>query len=315
MFRLSKRSWRRLRYVLTALGIVALAILVPWSEGYFLLQRVRIEWLFLLYLVIIFGTWLDAQRVAVLLRLQRHNQRQNLILTFKTALVAQMPTGVIGGDVYRTVGLKAFGVSAGEAAGVLIVCRLLSLAAYFLVGAVVSVSAIVVSPELERIYTMPVLIFFIVIGVSSAGLLIALARFGGARLALFPWVRGRSWLAPIQEVGTTGFIPACALSLAVIITKIGALIVLFLASGLAADPLGASFAIIAGSLLSMVPITVAAIGARESGIAGVLILQGFQSGAAFSVAVLLRICAVACAIISVAVLYALTGLIKLWSRA
>lgn len=297
-----RENWQTFKLIFTVLAIIALAIVVPWGEGLAILKTINLAWLLVLFPVLFLATAVDAFRVSVLLGLSRRYGLLNLVLTFKTALVAQLPTGMIGGEVFRAVKLSEFDVPPVRAAGALIICRILSLASLCLIGALAATIALLKGSHLEHIYGAAVLMIMAFGGGVLAVIFTAIIIWGSRIVPFIPWPLARSWLAPIATIKFSRLPIVCWLSVVIVLLKVTALFVLLVASGLDFDPVGTSFAIVAGGLISVIPITVAAIGARESGIAGALILQGIPSGGAFSIAVLLRICAVLGSIVSLVLL-------------
>lgn len=302
MWQMIRMNWQVLRVFFTALGILLLVILVPWAEGVASLKNIHGSWFAIFFLVLFATSWADAYRVESLLNIPSSLRLKNLNLTFKTALVAQFPSGIIGGELFRVIHLSSYGFPRTQAGGALIVCRFLTMAALLLVGVICLILLIRINSPLVG-FISPLSYFALIFSGSLLTLLCAfIARYGGTFVRKLPTSFLSKYLLALDNVGRNGFLTASIMSVLIVLLKSFIMIMLLIASGSPANPIEASLAIVAGSLLSMVPITIAAIGARESGIAGILILNGVPVGSAFSLAVALRVIAIATAALSVLIL-------------
>ncbi len=245
---------------------------------------------------------LDASRIAQLLSLGPQHRLKNLNLAFKSALVAQLPTGILGGEIFRGTELASFGVPISRAAGAIIVNQLLGVAALCFLGSLVCGWLIVVNGVLTVEMSSALLWAGLVGSVCISGFSLGLSFYGTRLTQCIPLKKAQVWMATLETFAFAQIWKTFGLSILIAIFRILALLVLLKIMGIVVSPLVVATSIIAGGLLSMIPITISAIGLREAGIAGMLIVFGMDSGIAFSVAVLLRVCAIITVLLSFAAL-------------
>ena len=306
-----KSNWYYIRVVFTVICVAALAFFVPWHEGFLLIRNMDLLWLLLILVIQFCLGAFDSIRVQILLRLKPIYRLPNLVLTLKTSLVAQLPTGVLGGEVYRGAKMREFGVDISYAAGALIICRVLSVASLFLIGGMVAACLLVSGGGIARVYGQAFLFMACIVGFGLGFFLLVLLFFGRRALPWVPTQYLKAKLSPLSTIvfHSLGFVTF--FSLMIVILRTFTLLALLLALNLNVGFVIALIAIVAGSLLSMFPITLAAIGLREGGIAGILIFHGIEPSTAFSLAVLLRVCAILASFINIAWLI---GVLKLRER-
>ena len=221
---------------------------------------------------------------------------QNLRITFLAALTAQLPTGLIGGDLYRSVALRVLDESTESIVSTLMISRLMSVFAMLVALSVTSalmLSGLTSAPaSASGMSTMAVLCAggVLVSGVLSAGALAYRLPFWRR------WSVIRDVLGRIRAVSLHQFGAAMAISIGLVFVRAAALWMAINAIGLDVSLDVAILALSAGFLLSVIPFTAAGIGLREAGIAGVLVLFGVDLGAAVFGAIIVRAVALAGAV-------------------
>jgi len=303
-----------LRVGLTIVSLVALAIWLPYASLANIIATARLDWFVAAAAVAASLGLLDALRVAILLGLPGKAFVQNLRITFLAALTAQLPTGLIGGDLYRSVALRVLDESTESIVSTLMISRLMSLFAMLVALSVTSalmLSGLTSTPaSASGMSTMAVLCAggVLVSGVLSAGALAYRLPFWRR------WSVIRDVLGRIRAVSLHQFGAAMAISIGLVFVRAAALWMAINAIGLNVSLDVAILALSAGFLLSVIPLTAAGIGLREAGIAGVLVLFGVDPGVAVFGAIIFRAVALAGAVAG----YVVTQLLEwalVWGQA
>ena len=284
---------KRLRIALTLISILALLVWLPYESIAGIIASARADWFALAALLAATLGLLDAFRVAGLLALPPTAYIPNLRITYLAALTAQLPTGLIGSDLFRGVALRAIARNTESIASVMIISRLMSLAAVMIVFAVTAVLMTLTTGAGARLVEdlTPALAILFAGLVAIAAIVVVLVALRH-RLARY-WGPVREAWSFVQSISLNRFVFAAVISLVIIGVRALTLWAAMQALGLDSSFGVAVMALSAGFILSLIPLTAAGVGPREAGIAGVLVLFGHEAGLSVLIALLSRAVALA----------------------
>jgi len=284
---------KRLRIALTLISILVLLVWLPYESMAGIIASARADWFALAALLAATLGLLDASRVAGLLALPLTAYIPNLRITYLAALTAQLPTGLIGSDLFRGVALRAIVRNTESIASVMIISRLMSLAAVMLVFVVTAVLMTLNTGAGGRLVEdlTPALATLFAGLVALAAVVAVLVAFRH-RLARYRAPVREAW-SFVQTISLNRIVFAAVISLVIIGVR-----ALTLWAAMQALSLDSSFGVVvmaisAGFILSVIPLTAAGVGPREAGIAGVLVLFGHEAGLSVLIALLFRAVALA----------------------
>ena len=279
---------KRLRIALTLISILALLVWLPYESMAGIITSVRADWFAMAAVLAATLGLLDAFRVAALLSLPLSAYIPNLRITYLAALTAQLPTGLIGSDLFRGVALRAIAKNTESIASVMIFSRLMSLAAVMIVFVFTAIPMTFTTGAGARLIEdlIPALAVLIAGLVALAGLVAMLVAFRH-KLTRYRGPVREAW-SFVQSISLNRFVFAAVISLVIIGVRALTLWAAMQALGLENSFGVAVMALSAGFILSLIPLTAAGVGPREAGIAGVLVLFGNEAGLAVLIALLFR---------------------------
>ena len=279
---------KRLRIALTLISILALLVWLPYEAVAGIIASASADWFALAAVLAATLGLLDAFRVAGLLSLPLSAYIPNLRITYLAALTAQLPTGLIGSDLLRGVALRAIAKNTESIASVMIISRLMSLAAVVFVFVLTAILMTLTTRAGANVVEdlTPALAVLFVAFLALAGLAAMFVAFRHKLTRYWGPVR-EAW-SFVKSISLNRFVIAAVISVVIIGVRALTLWAAMQALGLESSFGVAVMALSAGFILSLIPLTAAGVGPREAGIAGVLVLFGTEAGISVLIAVMFR---------------------------
>ena len=279
---------KNLRIAFTLISILALLVWLPYESMAEIIASARADWFALAAMLAATLGLLDAFRVAGLLALPLSAYIPNLRITYLAALTAQLPTGLIGSDLFRGVALRAIAKNTGSIASVMIISRLMSLAAVMIVFVfTATLMTLTIGGGVFLAADLMLALAVLLAGLVALAGVVAILVTCRYKLTRY-WGPAREAWSFVQSISLNRFVFAAVISLVIIGVRAIALWAAIQALGLDSSLGVAVMALSAGFILSLIPLTAAGIGPREAGIAGVLVLFGNDAGVSVMIALLFR---------------------------
>ena len=275
--------------------LLQMAPLAEWRAG---LAEADWRWLAVALALVVPHAALKAWRLELLLPHLCDHRLHHLHIVFGMAAMSQLPTGTVGGDVYRIARLDACGVPPAEATAATFILRIAGFAVTLILAAVAGAAVLGAPWPLLAVAFGGALLFVLAraerppawlagIGLDARGEpLPGQSLWGRLRRGLGHLLR--KTFAQAGSLEGRRLLAVLGASLAMYVVRALMLWLCLIALGLDAGVFAALGALAAGNLASSVPSPAGSVGLREGGIVGVLAALGSPAAPATLAALFFR---------------------------
>jgi uncharacterized protein (TIRG00374 family) len=289
----SQKGNNKVRWLQFFMSLVFLALLLKlapvdrWTQ---ILPKVKHSWAIVSILLVIGLGILDTWRSEILLTALAKNRIKNFQITFVSSLIAQLPLGIVGGDVFRALAFRKNGVPIEMVAGAIGFCRLLGLLITLVTTIIIAIQMLIWSPHpmsLQIVDVLPLLALILMVFVFFS-MVFKLIILSENWPNFFKRNRLKKLIGFVRQIPSKSVQAVASVSFSMLVIRI---FILWCSAKAFDMNLGigvVTLGLCLGFLISTVPISLAGIGLREGGIVGVLAFFGFDLSHAVIVAVAFR---------------------------